>query len=324
MRNPLPLRGNKGTNWENGIRSPLLVRWPASVRPEFRDELLCVMDIAPTLLDLAGVVPSATAPPMDGVSFAPLLGGGDVAWSRPPVFIAQWNPELDTDKNEMDPWLHHVPLSPRVKASIDFDTQLIGIRDARHKLLWNQYGELTLDKVELHDMFTDPLERVNAYPEEAAVAARLSGELEQWFAGILAEPGSYTMPVFLVGHRGHSESEVLAYGPTDVSDGVVNTAFALRNWSTTGQWATWDIDVRTPGNHQITLWRDGQLAASPTVRVGVGDAHADGTWQGKSTDLGILELAAGKAVLRLELLDAGQGPAPAIDKLERIVLRRVE
>ena len=147
---------------------------------------------------------------------------------------------------------------------------------------------------------------------------------QEWFAGILSEPGSYTMPVFLVGHRGHVESEILAYGPTDVADGVVNTAHALRNWTSAGEWATWDIDVRTPGRHEVTLWREGQLDSSPTLRASVGDAQVDGTLQGKATNLGIVELAAGKAVLRLELLDPGKGTSPAIDKLEKIVLRRVE
>ena len=57
------LRGRKGTVFEGGIRSPLLARWPARlpVGGEPVDRIAAHIDIAPTLLDAAGVEPPAGA-----------------------------------------------------------------------------------------------------------------------------------------------------------------------------------------------------------------------------------------------------------------------
>ena len=70
LRNPLGLTGQKAEVWENGIRSPLLVRWPGKITPGVREETIMVEDILPTLLDLAGV-PEGRQPkhlPFDGKS----------------------------------------------------------------------------------------------------------------------------------------------------------------------------------------------------------------------------------------------------------------
>ena len=56
-----PLHGYKGgraklTPYENGIRTPIFVRWPGKVAPRRDDETLAsIVDIVPTILELAGV-----------------------------------------------------------------------------------------------------------------------------------------------------------------------------------------------------------------------------------------------------------------------------
>lgn len=63
----------KGTLYEFGIHVPLLVRWPGKVKPgAVSSELISGEDIAPTLLEAAGV---AVPPEMTGRSFAKLLRG---------------------------------------------------------------------------------------------------------------------------------------------------------------------------------------------------------------------------------------------------------
>ncbi len=66
-----PLRDEKGTLYEGGIRVPLIVRWPGAVKAgRVCDVPVSTIDVLPTLADLAGV---KLAHSVEGVSLAPLL-----------------------------------------------------------------------------------------------------------------------------------------------------------------------------------------------------------------------------------------------------------
>ena len=70
-----PLRGEKGTLYEGGIRVPLVVRWPGVVEPgRACDAVVTTSDLAPTLLDVAGAEPLTDVTP-DGVSLVRVLKG---------------------------------------------------------------------------------------------------------------------------------------------------------------------------------------------------------------------------------------------------------
>jgi N-sulfoglucosamine sulfohydrolase len=66
------LRG-KGTVFDRGTHVPLLIRWPAKIKPGTTcDALISGIDLAPTILDAVGLQP---AHGMGGVSFLPALRG---------------------------------------------------------------------------------------------------------------------------------------------------------------------------------------------------------------------------------------------------------
>jgi arylsulfatase A-like enzyme len=68
--------------YEESIRVPLVVcdpRLPEAVRGTIREELALNIDVAPTLLDLAGLPPGSGA---DGHSLRPLLEGSSSAWRQ--------------------------------------------------------------------------------------------------------------------------------------------------------------------------------------------------------------------------------------------------
>jgi arylsulfatase A len=68
-----PLRGEKGTLYEGGIRVPAIARWPGRVPAASECTTpATTMDVYPTLLDLAGATASK-GQPQDGVSLATLL-----------------------------------------------------------------------------------------------------------------------------------------------------------------------------------------------------------------------------------------------------------
>ncbi len=71
------LRG-KQSAYEESIRIPLLMRYPRLVRPgTLDDDLVLNIDVAPTILDLAGITPPEQ---MQGRSLRPLLVGEKTAW----------------------------------------------------------------------------------------------------------------------------------------------------------------------------------------------------------------------------------------------------
>ena len=66
--------GNKWTNWDTGVHTALIARWPGKIKAEARtDAIVQYADVLPTLLDLAGG--DASKHSYDGESFADVLMG---------------------------------------------------------------------------------------------------------------------------------------------------------------------------------------------------------------------------------------------------------
>jgi arylsulfatase A-like enzyme len=74
----LPLRGGKGWIYEGGIREPLLVRWPAVVKPgSVVRTPVSSPDFFPTFLEVTGAKPQP-GQVLDGLSLMPVFAGGDL------------------------------------------------------------------------------------------------------------------------------------------------------------------------------------------------------------------------------------------------------
>jgi len=68
-------RHGKATLYENGMRVPFIARWPGTISPHSKYHgLTANIDLAPTLLELAGAEPPGDTV-IDGISFAPALFG---------------------------------------------------------------------------------------------------------------------------------------------------------------------------------------------------------------------------------------------------------
>ena len=79
----LPLREGKGSDYEGGIRVPLIVCWPGKVPAGAREDTPAIAeDLFPTILDIAGVSydePGAIVQELDGQSLIPgITAGGSV------------------------------------------------------------------------------------------------------------------------------------------------------------------------------------------------------------------------------------------------------
>lgn len=131
--------------YEEAVRIPLLVRYPRLVKAgSLIDDMALSIDVAPTLLELAGFEPPHT---MDGRSLAPLLQG-----KRPGDWRTSFLIEYYTDT-----------VFPRV-----LEMGYKAIRTERYKYI--HYTDLEgMD--ELYDLKSDPYEMENVIDDPAAQAA---------------------------------------------------------------------------------------------------------------------------------------------------------
>jgi len=133
--------------YEESLRTPLLVRYPAAFAPgQARDELVLNLDMAPTLLDLAGVdIPDD----LQGRSLRPLLAGAPAGDWRDAIYYRYY---------EFPHGWHNV--RPHY-----------GVRTDRYKLI---HFEGDMDVWELFDLQTDPNELDNVYARDAYADVRQS------------------------------------------------------------------------------------------------------------------------------------------------------
>ena len=90
--NNAPLRGGKGEVFEGGIRVVSVLRWPDQLEGGGKmDQIMTVMDVFPTLMDAAGLMPG-THLSWDGASLWPAIRDGRRAPRQNDVFFASETP----------------------------------------------------------------------------------------------------------------------------------------------------------------------------------------------------------------------------------------
>jgi len=184
----------KATNYEIGTRVPMMIWTPnMKVRGRKTDALVELIDIYPTLCDLAGVSKPAH---LEGKSFVPLLDDPHQSWKNaafsqfPNPALREWaaNP-LSTGMREtfFGPLIEEVE-QRIIKQQGDkwnrelFEQHLMGftMRTDRYRLVeWRDYRNKDADPifVELYDHETDPDETVNVANDNPDIVSKLSGEL---------------------------------------------------------------------------------------------------------------------------------------------------
>jgi arylsulfatase A-like enzyme len=138
--------------YEESLRMPFLVRWPAAIKAGRRSDAIALnVDFAPTLLDAAGVRVPAD---MQGRSLLPVLRG-----RTPPGW-----------RTSMYYRYYHDPGDHNTRAHY-------GVRTSTHKLIhfWKK------DQWELFDLVRDPFELHNLFdqPGQEKLTARLQAELRR-------------------------------------------------------------------------------------------------------------------------------------------------
>jgi arylsulfatase A-like enzyme len=152
------LRGRKIETWEGGIRMPFVAEWPGQIPSgAVCDEPACLVDLLPTLAELAGADLPADRP-IDGIDLGPALRGEPLPEREALYFFQYW--------------------------------VLNAVRSGRWKLHVDRHGHPNPDVRELPQLFDlelDPAESYNVANREPEVLARLTALAERFAAEITSQ-----------------------------------------------------------------------------------------------------------------------------------------
>jgi len=154
---------DKRTAYEESMRVPMLARVPGVAGGTVVEEVVANIDVAPTVLDAAGLVAPAG---LDGQSLLPLLREDDAPWRTELLYEYFWE--------------RNFPQTPTVHA----------LRGDRYKYI-RYHGLWDVD--ELFDLQEDPLESRNliASTEHREIVAEMNRRLFE----ILEETGGMSIPL---------------------------------------------------------------------------------------------------------------------------------
>lgn len=314
LRNNHGFLGNKARLWQNGLKSPLFIRWTGKYRPGNLNRLVTVTDIFPTILDMADIPLPANNLPIDGRSFKSYLHGDTTTLNEKTAVHSNWFPVWEQNQ--------FAPVQPGDKSNFEFGNQRIALINERYKLLHNEVnvsgGPAKFNDEVLIDLISDPLERKNIAENNPEIVAEMKTGLENWFAEIKKEPHSFAPPVFQIGWKGKTSSEVLGYGPSKTV-GCENTEFYVQGLGQVGDYAEYQLNVHRSGIYRVSISSSNTNMAGMELKISCRGSVAkneltNGGWQ----EIGAIALEAGKNVFKIEVAGAKEGSTPEIKQLKAI------
>lgn len=199
----------KATNYEVATRVPLMI-WtpdmPRSSRGKTTDALVELIDIYPTLCDLAGI---AQPSHLQGHSFVPLLSDPERKW-KTAAFSQYPNPALrEWAANPLSPGMRETYFGPLIKEVETriihqqkeqwdrelFENDLMGyaMRTDRYRLvIWKDVAHPDAKPVfvELYDYREDPSETINFAQQKPKLVTRLMAQFNAGWKGSRSEPSN--------------------------------------------------------------------------------------------------------------------------------------
>lgn len=253
------MRGMKASIYENGIRSPLIVRWPERVEAGHHvDRIAAHVDLLPTFAAAAGADVSHLK--LDGRSILPLVCQEDVTW----------------------PDRHLVIQAHRGDEPIPYHNAMV--RNQRWKLV-NPSGfgkelESVVPKWELYDMSVDDFEDDDLAGEHPEVVAEMARVYDNWFEDIAAtREDPFSPPPIYVGSEVSPEVHLTRQDWRRITAGHGWGSHANGSWSVDVRSAgPYSARVRFPGNfkvQQVEL-RIGEVSLKATPEEGVKDVTFEG------------------------------------------------
>ncbi len=167
----------KGMSYDPGLATALLMRWPGHIRARtVSSELLCNVDVLPTILEAAGI---EVAGEIQGRSFFQLLIGGTHIGRDDFFFEMTWHDRYNPHRGVRTrryKYIRNFGSLPLVFLPGDIYNSPSGetVREA--------YYASERPEEELYDLERDPLEQRNltGATEHAGLLARLRAQVTQW------------------------------------------------------------------------------------------------------------------------------------------------
>ena len=155
-------RRSKLSEFEDGLRTPILIRWPGQTKPADHRQLVSTVDLVPTILSAVGLASTVTVR-MKGRDLMPSARGEQVLSDRP-VFGAIY------------------PNDAQVLGAPARHVRARWIRSGDYKLLIPGPAKNSVAK-SLFNLEHDPEERLNliSQPNEAERIARMTRLLDDWW-----------------------------------------------------------------------------------------------------------------------------------------------
>jgi arylsulfatase A-like enzyme len=187
--NGRPFPGSKTRLYDAGVKTPFIVKWPKGIKAGIVSEsLVSAIDIAPTLLELAGVKPAET---VQGKSFAKLFGTPDQEFRKYVFAEHNWHDYAAYERsvrtkdflyviNKRTEFDNGGPIDANQSAS----AKALKATKAKGKLTLLQSDAFLTPRPaeEFFDNFKDPLQSRNEIANKtyAAPIAELRKVLKQW------------------------------------------------------------------------------------------------------------------------------------------------
>ncbi len=201
--NGAPFPREKGTLYDAGTRTPLILTWARVVpaRSVYRGGPVSTIDLAPTILELAGAAPPAS---MQGRSFWAMLSDPDSFTGRTHVFSERnWH---DCDEHQRavrtsrfklirtDAYTE-LPLctAADIGGSPSFQALRVQAKAGRLTAAQQRLFEAPRTRLELYDLATDPWELRNVAddPRYAKDVRELAAVLQKWMEESDDFPAAY-------------------------------------------------------------------------------------------------------------------------------------
>lgn len=304
LRNPSKLKGNKARVWENGIRVPLFVRWTNKIHPRHEATPTHVIDIFPSLCELAGLgsAPRDNGLDIHGFSLTPLLKDQIPIPARS-LFIANDHVQDQNGRQRYD-LLKSIDNLPASR-------QHLTLRSGPYKLI--RSGE----RAQLFNIQKDPQETCNLAAVEPERFAVLNAQTQEAFLKARDSGRAYQMPVFQIGGNYHT-SLVHCAAPARLRGSASYDSHAVKNLKGPDAGVSFNINVTMTGLYDIFLHANGVMP-NTTVRLAADRAQLSTTInQAQLIPLGSLHLNAGKQLLDFDITKNTHAHATGIASLKAI------